>query len=80
MGNFSIQQEKSRNTEERKRIRQDKLAGFFFDLAKLVFAGLVIGSITPIFTEKFQLINLAFFSVGAYGTYVIASFANKLLK
>lgn len=80
MSNFSEGSKAKTEVKEKNRVRKEKLAGFIFDLAKLVFAGLVIGSVTPIFTEKFQWINLVFLVTGLYVTYIIASFANKLLK
>lgn len=66
--------------QAKNKFRREKLANFFFDLAKLVFAGLVVGSVTPIFTDKFQIVNLVFLLIGALGTYILAIFANELLK
>lgn len=78
--NFSEQQKAKTEAKEKNKLRKEKLAGFFFDLAKLIFAGLVIGSVTPIFTEKFQIVNLVFMLLGIYSTYILAAFANNLLK
>lgn len=36
---------------KRNETRREKLAGYFFDLSKLTFAGLVIGIILPLFTN-----------------------------
>ena len=43
MGTWSQQQEVRKETKERDKTRKEKLAGYFFDLSKLSFAGLVIG-------------------------------------
>ena len=48
MGNFSKTQERK---EVREKTRRDKLAGYFFDLSKLIFAALVLGGITPVLAE-----------------------------
>lgn len=37
--------------EERKRTVRDKLAGYIYDVSKLVVAGLVIGGISPVFSS-----------------------------
>lgn len=62
------------------KLRREKLANFFFDLAKLVFAGLVVGSVTPIFIDTFQPSILIPVVIGLVVTVVLASFANNLLK
>lgn len=45
MGAWSQQQEIRKETKERDKTRKEKLAGYFFDLSKLSFAGLVVGII-----------------------------------
>lgn len=49
MGNWSVQQEAKKEVKEKDKVRREKLAGFFFNLAQLTFAGLVLGGITPIY-------------------------------
>lgn len=41
MGNWSVQQEAKKEVKEKDKVRREKLAGFFFNLAQLTFAGLV---------------------------------------
>ena len=45
MGNWSEQQEVKKEVKEKDKVRREKLAGLFFDLAKLSCAGLVVGGI-----------------------------------
>ena len=45
MGSWSEQQEVKKEVKEKDKVRREKLAGLFFDLAKLSFAGLVVGGI-----------------------------------
>ena len=47
MGNWERQQEEKQSGRERDKVRREKLAGYFFDLSKLIFAALVLGGSTP---------------------------------
>lgn len=44
-----------KENKEKDKIRQEKLAGYFFDISKLSFAGLVIGIVLPLFTNVVTL-------------------------
>ena len=57
MGNWSEQQEVKKEGKEKDKVRREKLAGYFFDLSKLVFAALVLGGITPLFTNVSNEMN-----------------------
>lgn len=52
MSNFEIQLKEQERVVERNKTRREKLAGYFFDLSKLIFAGLVVGSVTPLFSDE----------------------------
>lgn len=61
--------------------RREKLAGYFFDLSKLSFAGLVIGSLSPIFSgSSFGWFNGAALACGAIATLAFAIIGNKTIK
>lgn len=49
MGNYSKKQEEKNENKEKNKTRREKLATYFFDLSKLVFAALVLGGITPLY-------------------------------
>ena len=57
MGNFIKQQEEKKEVKEKDKTRRERLAGYFFDLSKLVFAALVLGGITPLFTNEPNKMN-----------------------
>lgn len=57
MGNWSEQQEARKEVKNKDKVRREKLAGYFFDLSKLVFAALVLGGITPLFTNVSNEMN-----------------------
>ena len=69
-----------REGKEKDKVRREKLAGYFFDLSKLIFAALVLGGITPFFTNMSNDINWITILLGGFSTYIFASFANRILK
>lgn len=79
MSNFSEQQKARDKKETRDSTRREKLAGYFYDLSKLIFAALVLGGITPIFTNDTD-VNWITVCAGIFATYIFANFANRILK
>ena len=51
MGNFDNDRVKKEEAKKRNNVRREKLAGYFFDLSKLSFAGLIIGLVLPLFSQ-----------------------------
>lgn len=80
MGNFSSRQNKVDNARERDHQRRDRLAGYFYDLSKLSFAGLVIGVITQLFTDGGGEANLSVIITWLVLTVLSAMLANKILE
>lgn len=81
MGNFSKTQEEKKEIKDKDKTRREKLAGYFFDLSKLSFAGLVIGgmvSIKPDGTD--YLIEIYRAVAGCLFTIFLARMANTILK
>lgn len=52
MGNWSDKQEIKKEAKEKDKTRREKLAGYFFDSSKLILAGVVIGGITPLYSDN----------------------------
>lgn len=80
MGNWSERQEVKKGVKEKDKVRREKLAGYFFDLSKLSFAGLVIGITLPLFSDTQ---NATMWLVAMFGivlTVLSALLANKILK
>ena len=48
MGNWSDKQEIKKEVKEKDKVRRETLGKFFYDLAKLTFAAIVLGGLTPI--------------------------------
>ncbi len=80
MGNFIKQQEERKDAKERDRLRRDKIAGYFFNLSQLTFVALVLGTITPIYTNNEYGINWYVLFVGLALTIVLANIGSKILK
>lgn len=80
MGNFAEAGKIKDEMKKRDATRREKLAGYFFDLSKLIFAGMVIGLILPLLsdTENAQMWIIAVF--GIILTTLSALLANKILK
>ena len=80
MGNFAEAGKIKDEMKKRDATRREKLAGYFFDLSKLIFAGMVIGLILPLLsdTEYAKMWIIAVF--GIILTTLSALLANKILK
>lgn len=77
---FSENIERSEERKERNKVRRETIGKFFFDLAKLSFAGLVIGWITP-FSENTDIShNIFVLFSGVVFTFVFSLIGNKILK
>lgn len=82
MSKFSEQQLIEEKKEHKDSIRKEKLADFFYSLAKLSFAGVVIGA-GMAWTQGKELGFWSIFLSISFGlclTYQLASSANELLK
>lgn len=61
-------------------IRREMLAGYFFDLSKLMCSG-VVGGLSPLFTgDEMGIFNYLFISFGFTATVLFAYFGNEILK
>lgn len=51
MGKFAEQQIAQQEAKEMRKVRREKLAGYFYDLSKLSFTGLVISVVIQLVTD-----------------------------
>jgi len=49
--NWIERQKAMTEAKEKNRTRRKKLAGYFFNLSQLTFAALVLGGLTPLFSD-----------------------------
>lgn len=80
MGNFSAQQELRKETREKDKSRKENLGKFFYDLAKLSFAGLVIGGITPWISKSELDFSPYAFIIGLITTSIFATIGYRTFK
>lgn len=80
MGNFSNQQKGREEAKEKDKLTRETIAKYFLDLSKLVFTAIVLGGLTPIFTDKAIDTNWGIVSVGVVSTISLALFGYRILK
>lgn len=80
MGNFSAQQELRKETREKDKSRKENLGKFFYNLAKLSFAGMVIGGITPWISKAELDFNPYAFIIGLITTSIFATIGYRTFK
>ena len=80
MGNWSELQAIKQEGREKDKVRKEKLAGYFFDLSKLSFAGLVIGVVIPLYSNISDENNWYSICTGIILSVISALLANKILK
>ena len=80
MSEFECKRKVSEKAEKRNDVRKEKLAGYFFDLSKLVFGGLVVGGVSPMFIGDESHIDITMFVMGLISTFALAYTSNRILK
>ena len=80
MGKFSEHIELKKEHKEKDKVRREKLASYFYDLSKLILAGVVIGGLAPIYTNNMDDVNIGVILIGSVATILLAWIGNKILK
>lgn len=80
MGNWSAQQEVKKEIKERDKTRKENITKYYLDLSKLTFVALVLGGITPLYTNTGNNINWAVIVGVVVSTVAFASIGNRILK
>ena len=81
MGKFMEIQEARKEVKEKEKVRREKLAGFFFNLAQLTYTVLVLGAVVSFF-QNFE-VSLGVISMAIAGcitVIVLARIGNNFLK
>ena len=61
--------------------RRKQLAGFLYDMAKLMFGSVAIGGLSPLFTGyRLDVANFVCIGIGMIGGFFLAYSANNLMK
>ena len=72
--------EERKDRKENDKTRREKLAGFFYDLAKLCFGGLVVGSLISYSNDGVNMYEITKTVFGIASTMVLSKIANEILK
>lgn len=80
MGNFAKQQEEHKEAKEREKLSREPLGKFFYDLAKIAFTALVVGSIVSMVTEQKKFEHLLLIAIGIFVTFIFSYVGFKIIK
>ncbi|OUO49732.1 hypothetical protein B5F77_14200 [Parabacteroides sp. An277] len=80
MEKFREQQEQLKEAREARKLSREKLGSFFYDLAKIVFTTLVVGTVVSIVTGPLELTNWILLSIGAMATALLAFMGYKIIN
>ena len=80
MGNWSEKQDVKKEGKEKNKVRRETLGKFFYDLAKLTFAAIVLGGLTPIYANMDNSTNWGLIIAGTIFTIIFSLIGNKILK
>ena len=72
MSNFEENRKAKEELKERDKTSRENLGKFFYDLAKLSFATLVIGSTASVIIQENNFDFWIIISIGAFVTYIFA--------
>lgn len=80
-GNWSEQQKVRTEVKEKNKVRKEKLASLFFDLAKLTYTALVLGAIVLFFQSDGLSFKLCLMlAVGVILAFAWGEIGNNILK
>lgn len=80
MGNWSKQQEAKKEVKEKEKTSRETLGKFFYDLAKISFTALVVGSIVSVATQQDRLEYWLLILIGMFVTYIFSYIGYKIIK
>lgn len=80
MGNWDRQQDEKKELKERDKSRRENFGKLFYDLAKLTFAGLVVGGIAPLSSDMYNSNNWYVVIVGLLTTIMLSAMGYRIFK
>ena len=80
MSNFIKQQEERKEAKDKERLSHETLGKFFFDLAKIMFTALVVGSIMSVVSEEGKPEYYILIVLGIFSTYILSYIGNRRIK
>lgn len=80
MSNFIKQQEAVKDAKEVEKLSRETLGKFFYDLAKIVFTGIVVGDIITYVSDTSKQFLWVFVAVGLFATIILAYVGYQIIK
>lgn len=80
MGNWDRQQNEKKEVKERDKSRRENLGKFFYDLAKLTFAAIVLGEMLVLQKNFADITSWYMIGMGCIFTSLLAGMGNRILK
>ena len=80
MSEFDSKRKIVEKAEQRNNVRKEKLAGYLYDISKLIFGGIVLAGLSPIFTDATISMNYPVIISGLFASVILAVISNQILK
>ena len=80
MSEFDSKRKIAEKAEQRHTVRKEKLAGYLYDISKLIFGGIVLAGLSPIFTDATISMNYPVIISGLFASVILAVISNQILK
>lgn len=80
MGNWSEQQEVKKDTKEKDKVSRETLGKFFYDLAKLTFAAMVVGGTISWFSDSENSYYWMLLLIGLVSTVLLSYIGYRIIK
>ena len=80
MGSWREQQEVKQEVKEKEKTSRETLVKFFYDLAKISFTALVVGSVVSVATQQEKVDNWVLILIGIFVTYIFSYIGYKIIK
>ena len=80
MGKFAEQQKEKDQARDREKLSRETLGKFFYDLAKLAFTAMVLGSVVSLFSKDSEAGQIILLLCGTAVTSIFAYIGYLILK
>ena len=79
MGSWSEQQVVKKEVKEKEKTSRETLGKFFYDLAKISFTALVVGSVVSVATQQEKVEYWILILIGIFVTYIFSYIGYKII-
>ncbi len=80
MSNFERDRVNKQERKQKENTRRENLGKYFFDMSKIVFTAMVVGSIISVVSDWEKWEYWALIAFGLFATCIFAYIGNKIMK